>query len=285
MLKALRKGRLALVSLAALLAGCSPVDLLNATIPTDGYSLAEGIAYGTGDRHRLDIYVPDDLVGPAPVVVFFYGGSWKRGDRGDYLFAAQALASRGFVTVVPDYRLYPEVRFPGFLQDSAQAVAWTQGSIAEHGGDPDRIFVMGHSAGAYNAAMLALDPRYLAAAGVERDALSGMIGLAGPYDFLPLDTRTTRQIFGDAPDLPATQPVRYATAEVPPLLLLSGADDGTVLPRNSESLARAVTEAGGSAELRVYPDIGHIGVVLALADGQRSRAPVLDDLVAFIAEQ
>ena len=278
--------RLAAVALLPLLlAACSPVDVLNATVPKDGYTVRDGLAYGEGPRHRLDVYVPEDLTAPAPVVVFFYGGSWRNGDRGDYLFVAEALASRGFVTVVPDYRLYPEVAFPGFLDDSAAAVGWVRDEIAGHGGDPDRIFLMGHSAGAYNAAMLALDPRYLAAAGVDRGVVRGMIGLAGPYDFLPLDTRVTRRVFGAAADLPATQPVSYADGDAPPLLLVTGADDTTVRPRNSQSLARAVAAQGGTAALRVYPDIGHIGLVVALADGQRDRAPVLDDLAAFIAEQ
>lgn len=283
------KSILARLGLAAwlpvLLAACSPVDLLNATVPTDGYAVSEDHAYGPDPRHRLDVYVPDDLAGPAPVVIFFYGGSWTRGDRGDYLFAAEALVSRGYVAVLPDYRLYPDVAFPGFLDDSAQAVRWVRDSIAEHGGDPQRIFLMGHSAGAYNAAMLALDPDYLGAAGVDRGIVRGVIGLAGPYDFLPLDTRVTRRVFGDAPDLPATQPVSFADADAPPLLLLTGADDSTVRPRNSESLARAVSDEGGVAELRVYPDLGHIGIVLALADGQRGRAPVLDDMAAFIASR
>ena len=269
--------------LPVLLAACSPVDLLNATVSKEGYSISDGLAYGDGPRHRLDVYVPDDLAGPAPVVVFFYGGSWKNGDRSDYLFAAQALVSRGFVAVVPDYRLYPDAAFPEFLDDGALAVRWVRDSIAAHGGDPNRIFLMGHSAGAYNAAMLALDPGYLAGAGLDRGIVRGMIGLAGPYDFLPLDTRTTRQVFGAVPDLPATQPVSFADAGAPPLLLLAGADDTTVRPRNSESLARAVTEEGGTAHLRVYPDLGHIGIVLALAEGQRDRAPVLDDLEAFVA--
>lgn len=273
---------LAAVLLLLVLAACSPVDLLNATVPEDGYTVREDIAYGDDPRHRLDLYVPDHLDRPAPVVVFFYGGSWRNGDRGDYLFAAEALASRGLVTVVPDYRLYPDVTFPGFLSDGAIAVGWVGDRIAEYGGDPERIFLMGHSAGAYNAAMLALDPRYLAEAGVDRDVIRGMIGLSGPYDFLPLDTRVTRRVFGEAPDLPATQPISFVDDRAPPLLLLTGADDRTVRPRNSRSLASAANGAGGSAMLRIYQDVGHIGIVLALADGYRDGAPVLDDVAAFV---
>lgn len=265
-----------------LLGACSAADLLNATVPKEGYTLSDGIAFGDDPRHRLDVYVPDDLAGPAPVVVFFYGGSWSNGDREDYLFVGEALASRGFIAVVPDYRLYPEVAFPDFLDDSASAVRWVWDSIAEYRGDPDRIFLMGHSAGAYNAAMLAVDPRYLEAAGVDRAVIDGVIGLAGPYDFLPLDTRVTRRVFGDAPDLGQTQPVAFVDDRTPPLLLVTGTEDTTVRPRNSESLAGLANGSGGSASLRFYPEIGHIGLVLALAVGHRGDAPVLDDVEAFI---
>lgn len=275
------RGLVALL-LLLVLASCSPVDLLNATVPEDGYAAHQDVAYGDAARHRLDLYVPDGLDRPAPVVVFFYGGSWRNGDRGDYLFAAEALASRGFVAVVPDYRLYPDVAFPGFLADGAMAVGWVRDQIAGYGGDPGRIFLMGHSAGAYNAAMLALDPRYLADAGVDRSVVRGLIGLSGPYDFLPLDTRVTRRVFGGAPDLPATQPINFVDGGAPPMLLLTGADDRTVRPRNSRSLASAANGSGGSAMLRVYPDMGHIGIVLALAAGHRDGAPVLDDVAAFV---
>lgn len=268
--------------LPLLLGACSAADLLNATVPKEGYTLSEGIAFGDDPRHRLDVYVPDDLAGPAPVVVFFYGGSWSNGDRQDYLFVGEALASRGFVAVIPDYRLYPDVAFPDFLADSANAVRWVRESIAGHDGDPDRIFLMGHSAGAYNAAMLAVDPRYLAEAGVDRAVVDGVIGLAGPYDFLPLDTRVTRRVFGAAPDLLQTQPVTFVDGDTPPLLLVTGTDDTIVRPRNSESLAGLANGSGGSASLRFYPGIGHFRLVLSLADGYRGDAPVLDDVEAFI---
>lgn len=271
-----------LLCLGAALAACSPVDLLNATVPEDGYSVTTDIAYGDGARRRLDVYRPATAGEPAPVVVFFYGGSWRNGDRGDYRFVAQALVSEGLVAVLPDYRVYPEVVFPGFLEDGAAAIRWVRDSIAGYGGDPERIFLIGHSAGAYNAAMLAVDPRYLSAVGVDREAIAGFVGLAGPYDFLPLDTRITRRVFGGAADLSATQPVTFADSNAPPMLLLAGENDGTVYPRNSVSLSETTEERGGNAEVRLYPDLGHIGIVLALADGQRHRAPVLDDVAAFI---
>lgn len=181
---------LVLLALAAVLAlsGCSPLRLLNGVIPHDGFERQAGIAYGEGERRRLDVYVPKGA-GPAPrpVIVFFYGGSWKGGDRANYLFVAEALTARGFVVVIPDYRVYPEVRYPGFVEDGAKAVAWTRREIARFHGDASRLYVMGHSAGSLIAAMLAYNDRFLKAEGMERSDIRGLIGLAGPYDFKPVE--------------------------------------------------------------------------------------------------
>src|SRR4051794_16714935 len=180
-----------LVAASALLSGCSPLRALNALVPRTGYMLAEGISYGETQRQRLDVYLPAVPDASRAVVVFFYGGNWNSGDRADYRFVGEALSSRGFVTVLPDYRLYPDVRFPDFLDDCAHAVRWAFAHAAEFGGDAQQLFVAGHSAGAYNAAMLALNAEYL-----ERDGpaprLRGWIGLAGPYDFLPLQSPVTK---------------------------------------------------------------------------------------------
>jgi poly(3-hydroxybutyrate) depolymerase len=152
------------LAVLVLLAACSPLTLLNGAVPDAASRATSGVAYGPLPRQRLDIYAPPDA-DRAPVVVFFYGGSWRSGDRADYRFAGDALASRGIVAVIADYRLYPEARYPTFLQDAAQVVAWTQQHIGGYGGDPGRVFVAGHSAGGYIAAMLALDPRWLHRAG------------------------------------------------------------------------------------------------------------------------
>lgn len=272
--------------LAALLSACSPLKSFNAIVPKDGgVSLAaRDVAYGTDDRQSLDVYVPKGAgakTQPRPVIVFIYGGSWQAGSKGAYGFAARALASRGFVVAVPDYRLVPAVRFPGFVEDCAAAVKWVRANAARFGGDPDRLVLMGHSAGAYNAAMLALDPRWL---GAERAAVRGWIGLAGPYDFLPLDSPVTQAAFGGAADLPATQPVTFASAGDPPALLLHGAEDSTVFPRNSQALARKLAAAGVRAEVKLYPRIGHVGIAGALSTPFRGRAPVLADSVRFAAQ-
>ncbi|NJO38319.1 MAG: alpha/beta hydrolase [Rhizobiales bacterium] len=269
------------LAIAAPTWGCAPARLLNAVITADGYRIERDVAYGEGPRHRLDIYIPDEVAANASVAVFFYGGRWAYGSKADYRFVGQALASRGIVTVVADYRLYPDVRFPGFVEDGAKAVAWVKRHIADHAGDPGRIVLIGHSAGAHIAALLALNPDYLAAEDMKLSDIDGFIGLAGPYDFLPIKDPTVREIF-DVDDLNATQPVSHARALAPRTLLLTGDDDATVLPRNSVRLHGAISDHGGDAVLMVYEGIGHVGIILALASPLRWLAPTLDDIVAFI---
>ena len=169
------------------------------------------------------------------------------------------------------------MRFPAFLEDSAAAVKWVRANAARFGGDPDRIVLAGHSAGAYNAAMLSLDPQWL---GLDRRAVRGFAGLAGPYDFLPLDA-ITRPAFGVVPDLRATQPVNFTSADDPPAFLMVAGKDTLVGPHNTERLAHLLKQAGVTAVTRTYSEIGHAGMVTALARPLRGRAPVLDDLVAF----
>ena len=266
----------------AALPGCSSLDTLNglnSVTPGDRNvtKAAQDIAYGADPRQRLDIYAPRDTTN-APVVVFFYGGSWNSGKRQDYAFAARALAARGFVTVVPDYRLVPQVRYPAFVEDGAQAVAWTAANIAGYGGNPARIGVSGHSAGAYIALMLTLDRRWLAAAGAP-DAVKAAVGLAGPYDFAPFEPGGAAQAaFGHVKDVRQTQPITWARPGAPPVLLLQGAGDTIVLPHNATALAAAI---GTSAQARIYPGVGHIGIILAISKPFRSKAPALADTAAF----
>lgn len=268
---------LAVVLLAV--AGCSPASVFNATVSAAGSTEMSDIAYMPGRRGTLDVYKPAQPGGP--LVVFLYGGSWKTGDKSTYPFVARPLAARGAVVVVPNYRLYPEVMFPGFLDDNARAVAWAIAHAAELGADPRSIFVVGHSAGAYDALMLATDPRYLARAGVSRDQLAGVVGLAGPYDFLPSSDPDVIPVFGPA-NTPANQPAAFVDGRNPPLLLLAGDADTIVMPRNTIGLARQVQAAGGAVDSRLYPGIGHIGLVTAFAPLFAARAPVLDDVWSFM---
>jgi len=261
--------------------GCAPARLLNGVVSKDGYQIERGIVYDQEHQQKLDLYLPDEPLPSKKVVLFFYGGSWQFGSRNDYLFVGQALASRGVTAVLADYRLYPEAKYPDFLEDGAKAVRWVRDHIADHGGDPDQIYLMGHSAGAYNAAMLALDPTLLGNEGMAPSDLAGMIGLAGPYDFLPIKDPVIKEIFA-IDDQEKTQPVTYANEQAPPLFLLTGEDDITVLPRNSQSLADAVNGAGGNATVKTYDNIGHPGIVLSLASPLRWLAPVLNDIMDFL---
>lgn len=267
---------------ATVLSACSPTGLLNATVPSNGTTVTRDVRFADGPRGTLDIYRPAAATGAAPLVVFLYGGSWRMGDKGIYPFVAIPLASRGAVVVVPDYRVYPEVSFPDFLGDNARAIAWAFDHAAELGADPHAIFVVGHSAGAYNAAMLALDPRWLAAAGVDRGRLAGVVGLAGPYDFLPITGRDIIPVFASVDGGPLSQPITFADGRNPPMLLLTGDADTIVQARNTASLAARIGKLGGPVESRVYPGVGHIGIVTAFAPLFRGNAPVLDDVWRFI---
>lgn len=235
------------------------------------------LAYGSEPRRRLDIYAPRGGPFDRPVVVFFYGGNWDSGDKHDYAFVGRAFAALGYVTVLPDYTHTHERPYPAFMADAAAALAWVRASIAGYGGDPARIAVAGHSAGAYIAVTLALDRRWGAA-----DSIRAAIGLAGPYDFLPFDSPVTRRTFGHVGNLPATQPVNHVHAGAPPLLLATGEADTTVRPRHSGALAARLREAGGEAELITYPGVTHTGPVKAIARPFRAHAPVLRDVAAFL---
>ncbi|MEK1938769.1 MAG: alpha/beta hydrolase [Pseudomonas sp.] len=273
-----------LLALSTFLSACSPVGLLNALSPTDSYSKTANIAYGNDPRQQLDIYTPTQKkAGPTPVVLFFYGGSWNSGERADYQFVGEALASRGYVAVIADYRLYPQVRYPDFLKDSAHAFAWVHNNIATYGGDAQHLFVMGHSAGAYNAAMLALDPRLLAAEGLSPANMRGWIGLAGPYDFLPIKNPDVRPVFFYPNSPPDSQPINHISATVLPTLLIAARDDELVNPqRNTAGLAKRLRGAGVPVSEHYYDGVSHITLVAALSKPLRGKAPALEEIVRFI---
>ncbi len=271
--------------LGGVAAACTPLSAFNTLAPVDPAARAgRDIAYGPLPRQKLDIYAPAKAEKPAPVLVFFYGGGWVTGRRQDYAFAGKALASRGFLTVVPDYRLVPEVRYPRFVEDGALALRWVREHAAEYGGDPRRVVLAGHSAGAYIAVMLALDPAFATAAGADPADIRAVAGLSGPYKFLPLRAPATIAAFGGAPDLEATQPINHVHAGAPPALLLHGARDLAVSPKNSIRLAQALQAVGATAEAKIYPGLGHPAMVLALSRPFRGKAPVLDDMTAFLME-
>jgi acetyl esterase/lipase len=275
---------LALLPLVLVLSGCAAAGLaaVNLIARFGSYERTSDIAYGESPAQRLDVYAPEGARA-APVVVFFHGGSWATGAKEQYRFVGQALASRGIVAVVASYRLFPAVQFPEFVDDAARAVAWAHANAARHGGDPDALFVMGHSSGAHMAALVALDPRYIERAGGRASWMRGMIGLAGPYDFdaRRADIRAVFAAIADA-DVDTTQPLAFAKG-APALLLLHGESDVTVERKNTVNLAAAVVREGGVACTVYYPGVTHAGVVAALARPLRGTAPVLDDVARFVA--
>ena len=276
-----------LLLMASLLSACSPATAYNrlALFSAGGLQVTRDQAFGDDPRLKLDVYAPRAGGAAKPVLVFIHGGSWSSLNKETHAFVGAAFADEGFVTVVPNYRLVPQVRYPGFLQDNARAVRWARDNARRFGGDPERMVIVGHSAGAYNAAMLALDPRWLEAAGVPKSAVKAWAGLAGPYDFLPLDDPSTIAAFGQAPDLPDTQPINHAGRADPPTFLATGTDDTTVEPRHTRVLAAKLQAAGVPVETRFYPGVGHVGVATALGPLFRGRAPVRRDLTSFLRAQ
>jgi acetyl esterase/lipase len=261
-----------------------PVAIINAIASVGNYQVKRDIAYAEGDRHSLDVYLPAKTDKPAPVVVFFYGGSWDQGDKEIYRFIGAALATRGFVAVIPDYRLYPEVKFPGFLEDAAKAVGFAHSHAAEFGGDPHQVFLMGHSAGAHIAAMLTFDPQWLAAVNLDPDHdIRALIGLAGPYDFLPLHSDTLKDIFGPPDRLAATQPINFVKASAPPVFLGAAVEDSFVKPKNTKALAERIVQKGGPEPIvKFYPHVNHLTLIGAFSLPLRWLAPVLYDVSVFI---
>ena len=272
--------------LALSLGGCSATDLLAGLTANPSITIQRDAAYALGARHRLDVYRPSQGGFAKPVVVFLYGGGWDQGDKEDYRFVGQSLASQGFVTIIPDYRVYPAVRYPAFLQDNALAVRWARDHAAEYGGDPAKLFLMGHSAGAYDAVMLGVDRRWLGAVGLDpsRD-VRGIIGLAGPYDFLPLHSDELKIIFGPPAARPDTQPINHVDAQAPPMLLMTDLGDKVVDPGNTERMATRIRERGGRVETAAFPGLSHALVLGAIAAPLSFLAPVAREVDDFIGRE
>lgn len=266
--------------------GCSKLAVFDTFVPYDGASerTATNIVYGPNARNKLDVYQPVNRTAASPVLFFIYGGSWNSGNKNDYGFVGHAFAAAGYVTVIADYRLVPEVRFPDFVTDGAKAVAWISKNIAKYGGDPQRIFLAGHSAGAYNVMMLALDRSFLTAEGLPADIIKGAAGLSGPYDFLPLAVASTKAAFGQAYNLAKTQPVTHVTSRAPPIFIATGDADRLVRPKNTRALASRLRAVGARHQTRIYAGVDHAGTLLALSRPLRSDTPVLSDVIAYFSQ-
>ena len=269
---------------ALLVSACSPVTVVNKLAPNSTHEKHSALPYGDDPRHLLDVYVPEEGAEQRPVVVFFYGGAWQRGEREDYLFVGEALASQGIVTVLPDYRVYPQVVFPGFVEDGATALTWVYRNIGQYGGDPCKVFVAGHSAGAHIAALLHFDGRYARDAGVTQARTAGMIGLAGPYDFLPLQSARLRKVFPASTRI-ESQPIHFVDGDEAPVLLLHGLDDDTVWLRNTRLMANRILERGGVAHTGYYDGVGHVRLVASLARPFRRATPARGDIANFVHRQ
>ena len=259
------------------------VPLFNRTVPRSGYSVKADLAYGADPRQKLDLYIPDGLTRPAPVLLFFYGGSWQSGAKSIYRAFGQAFAAHGIVTAIADYRLYPQVKYPAFIEDGARALRFLHAHAGEAGGDIARIFVSGHSAGAYIAMMLAVNDKYLTDIHAEPSWIRGVIGIAGPYDFLPLHDPALIDMFG-GDRIMSTQPIKYASRKTVPMLLAHGTADTTVGAGNSRRMAQRLREQGNQIELIQYDGVSHLGIIISLAHGFRGRTTLHADMLRFIAQ-
>ena len=283
MQKANRTSALLGLAAAALAAGCGGLRffLANAPAAFGAHERIADLAYGSEPRQRLDIYKPAAPANARPVVVFFYGGSWTQGRKRDYRFVGATLAKNGFVAVIPDYRLHPDVRFPAFIEDGARTVAWVEAHARDYGGDPGRIVLLGHSAGAHIAAYLALDDRRLTAVDARPDAIRGFIGLAGPYALEP-NSLVLNTIFADPYGPEDWQPVRFVDASAPPTLLVHGRADRTVALRHTEAMRDALENAGVPVETELYDGASHTDLVAAFAPLASGRLPVVERVTRFI---
>jgi acetyl esterase/lipase len=270
--------------LSLLTEACGRLAFTAANLPAafGPYRRQANLAYGPDPQHALDVYVPKRPSTSRPLVVFWHGGRWQSGDKADYRFVGAALTELGCVAVLPNYRHYPDVKMAGFMDDAARAARWAAEHAAEFGADPSRLFLMGHSAGAYMAALLTLDPRHFAAAARPAPLVAGVIGLSGPYDFLPILEADMQDLFGPPANFPDSQPINFVHGAAPPMLLIHGARDHMVWPKNSHNLASALRSRGVEATLKIYPKVFHADTVAALCLPARGRAPTLADIAAFV---
>lgn len=271
-----------------LAAACAGPALLNtvARNPDKATDVVRDIAYGDDARQSLDLYVPAATapgVRPRPILMFVHGGSWRDGDKESYAFAGKRFASEGFVTSVPSYRVLPDHIYADIMADMAAALATTLRRAADEGGDPERVFLVGHSAGAYNVVQLALAPEFLAAEGLSPDVIDGVAGISGPYKFNPKEAGVLRDVFGAVPDGDSTQPINRVTAGAPPMILLTGLQDDVVAPANAPGLAAKLEAVGTTTQVAEYEGADHAKPLVAIAF--TGRLPVVQDITAFFAQQ
>lgn len=269
---------------SSFLVACAKTGSVIANLPVkwSGNEIVRNIAYGGNSSQRLDIYIPEEAKArqPLPVIVFFYGGRWTSGEKGMYAFVGDRFANKNYVTVIADYQKYPDVEFPVFVEDAARAVAWTYKNIARYAGDPNKIYIAGHSSGAHIAALITADERYLNAEGQSTAIIKAFAGLAGPYDFIPQE-QDLKDLFGPPENYPQMQVTHFIDGNEPPMLLLWGADDTIVVKRNIDLLEKGIKQKGGVVNTNIYADMGHIDIVSSFTWFANKEPPVAEDITTF----
>jgi len=270
----------------AAVAGCSGLQVVDALTSSQGYAVSRGLAYGQSPRQTMDIYAPhgDGALSLAPIVVFFYGGSWRRGAKEDYRFIGAFLARAGCVGVLADYRVFPEAGFPAFVEDCAAATVFARRVVAGFGGDPGRIFLMGHSAGAHMAALLALEPSYLAARGMDTRDVAGVVGISGPYDHDLGTVRWLAEVFPDERSRRESRVLDKARAGAPPMFLANGTADTLVPPRNAVALAERLRALGNRVDLRLYDGVGHGDILAGFVPALAGASTLGSDIGNFLSK-
>jgi acetyl esterase/lipase len=266
-----------------LLSGCIGLGTAIANAPTHlgGLHRQADIAYGREPQQKLDIYTSGSQIGETrPVIIFLYGGRWSSGNKEEYRFVAARLAKADYLVVIPDYIKYPQAKFPAFMDDGARSIAWVHQHIADYGGNPARLYLMGHSSGAHMGALLISDAHYLQKYGTSPKIISAFAGLAGPYDFTP-ESPDLKDMFGPPERYPQMQVPTFITGQEPPMLLLRGSEDDTVASYNTTRLADAIRAHNGIATTKTYPGIGHIGIIASFSWIDNAATPVAEDCIAF----
>jgi acetyl esterase/lipase len=266
-----------------IISGCSPLAYINFQVSRK-MEVARDIPYNPQTNEFLDVYTRPDVPSKG-TVIFVHGGYWDTGSKDEYPFLADSLTEQGFTTVIVNYRLVPIVTFPSYVEDVAQAVKWTTENITEYGGNAENIFLMGHSAGAHIAALVAYDERYLQNVGLSNQNLRGFIGFAGPYDFLPVSPDDVRSIaaLGTEENYPDTQPINFVDSTDPPAFLAVSPSDTTVNPNNTTRFAQKIRDVGGSVEEHSYDGVDHITILGAMGRASRFlNEAVLEDVLVFL---
>ena len=242
---------------------------------------AADLPYGKHQLQKLDVvWSAEDS--NTPVVIFFHGGSWRWGVKDFHREIGWEFAKHGVTCVIADYRLYPEVRFPAFVEDAAQVVKWVRHNIGRYGGDPEKVFVMGHSSGAHIVSHLALDEKHLQAVGGDFSWIKGVIGMSGPYTFQPSEEWFYDDVFFPQADSPRVVPISLVDGDEPPFLVLHGKFDYLVDVKQSEEFVKRIEEKGGEVKKRIFHLHGHFSMMRRLTSWHIPPRGILHEVLDFI---